>query len=243
MSSRRVVQLVGSVAVAVSLVGCSSSDSTSSVASGATQTAQDGTAVTSETPLPPPEEASFSPYSSDPIQITTGEGWIYTYQPDFSFLPAIGMTKDISQSPPGQARLLVSIGAWGGPLELLADTPGRSAPSYFIRTSAFIPSNVDFGQDVVTGMNNQVCGVFSADNSPFSKVVDGSSGFFCRIDAGVDAVAASEDEDEASVDAAVAIDTGQLPIIYIQAGTQSSDSCRLVFYPDGTVETGDWSNC
>lgn len=81
-------------------------------------------AETTTSTEPEPE----SPYSEDEVDIVTNEGWSYVGSGTVDGVPRLSAEKDISSSPPGKARLVLTLEAPATDFEAVGNTPGRSAP-------------------------------------------------------------------------------------------------------------------
>jgi hypothetical protein len=90
-----------------------------------------GKCPASSTAATAPGTSTTGPYHSGPIQYTLPDGWTYVYTPALGRV-LLDVTKDISTSPPGMAKLRVSkpysttLTAFPG--TIAPDTPGRTPP-------------------------------------------------------------------------------------------------------------------
>jgi hypothetical protein len=189
-----------------------------------------------------------SPYSKQMIPFTTTEGWTYSASGEVAGIPTLVATKDISQSPPGQARLVLTLEVPGSQFGATGATPGRNAPTItFTGQSILFPLRNNPNEVSLTTGGGAICdvlpdaGVYVADVMQDSTKLPSSAIRCSFLDEG--SYASSYETNEADVDAVVsAMSPGSPPIMIATIlGTQASalkSSCVVLYFPDGSIDVG-----
>ncbi len=192
---------------------------------------------------PPADEKISSPYSTQPFRVTTREGWVYRFTPDWSPLRGgssdlVTATKDVRQSPPGQARVVLDFAELDDdPIfgEAEGEAPGRTAPELLHLGSIDLFYELDSSQD-----NDSGFGCYSGGfSTPFYEAF--GHGLQCdyarvasdgRLIENPDPAQSSIEREEAETDRIVSAINTATPVMEISfMGKQ----CSAWFFPDGTI--------
>lgn len=192
---------------------------------------------------------SPSPYSTTPISFTTNVGWSYRAEPDLG-LPTLTASKDITQSPPGLARLVFSFDPAGNTeVAVSADTPGRDAPPVSLEMDAVVytlnTSTADAFTSSSSGPPTGGCTV-SEVTREFDPTVVGAAVFVCYPALAADGGGQGTIEaSEEAVDAVVSeLQASEAPIIVTRPyGTGrtrgGAGGCEIYFLPDASTALGE----
>jgi hypothetical protein len=170
--------MLGCAFLASLLLGSACSGSGAGSSSGGQAGAAGGVSSVAETTTTPPP----SPYGSSPFSFQTRTGWNYSFTPAFGSF-TVSVSKDVSQSPPGKARVRISVTASrppGFPGELKSTDVGRTAPP--IQLQRYLTLGWRLPQAVAQSLFSQSLDfpIFSADGcvaeSPGSGGIEVISG-------------------------------------------------------------------
>jgi hypothetical protein len=131
------IVVLGSVAVACGSGSDPKTSSAATTASVVSPTASTSSSSTSTTravvattvaPTTTTAPAFKSKYSSAQVNFTTSPGWMYQLVPQIQSDPILVLGKDVTQSPPGRARLTFTVTTPANNITVVGVTPGRDTP-------------------------------------------------------------------------------------------------------------------
>lgn len=219
------------------------------------ETTSEGPSAGVQIPTRPEEPADSkyeSPYSEEPVQFKTSEGWSYTYTPSFDGKFALKVTKDISQSPPGRARLVYEFETPPTTLDIQSNDEGRSAPpvTFDLGQAVFQLSDSDpgiFGE--MEGSDDPACDLdddfwdyraeFLSLSRPEAKQ-DYSIALVCTTSIEPSSASGWIEFEESDVDRVIEdlSDTSD-PIVATRLTRDNSKlGCEVIFFPDGEASVG-----
>lgn len=214
--------------------------------------------ITVETTAPPVTVAAPS-YSSATITYTKSDGWTYQLVPHFSTV-TLGFSKDISHSPPGKARLVVTITVAGDmDIEVLGATPGRTPPQTVAGFGLFLPladGAAIYGTSAGSNQNreNGLLPAFSCKAIDYTVAstqaqiaqeaqLPSAAGFQCanqtggiRTELETGGISVSGEDNEDFIDQLIEALRNAPVIVAVGMLDTSSNSCgRFFYWPDGTT--------
>ena len=106
--------------------------------------------------------ASALPYDTSTLEFTTEDGWAYTIHPELTATPTLELSKDVSESPPGKAKLVMTLTIPEYRFSIQGATPGRTAPPIELWPSrVFFRAHGTSSRDAI--VNNEVCNYVPED--------------------------------------------------------------------------------